>query len=156
VTAAVMLALLASLLLLAVGCSDAKTDPQADAALAMLNRWVEKVNDVEKVLADRVAAERRGDAEAVAQLEGEALAAMRPLEGFGKDARALFVDDFDTPVARVVVKAGDAFMEWAYVFRTDPPRGNLVKARRLADLATAARAAHRDALRALGLNPDDS
>jgi hypothetical protein len=103
------------------GIKRTERSDHAARAVAVIDSWDEEIVAAGKALAS-------GDQEALA-------AALAPIEEWGGEGREEFLVDDPSPVSRAVIAAGDAWAEWAYRLRTDPPGRDYEKARRQADLA---------------------
>jgi hypothetical protein len=84
----------------------------------------------------------------------EVLEHLPRIEKFGGEARKAFKDDEPSDVTRAAIESGDSWTAWAHTLRTDPPAGDATKARHVADLGTKAVRDYRNALQAVGVDPD--
>lgn len=139
---AICTALLAAFAFAGCGADDGSASDQQQRAVALLAEWEGTLQPVFEDLRDRKEADVRR--------------ALPAIERWGRDARKEFVGDQPGDVSRRVIAAGDAWTEWAYTLRTDPPRGDFNQARHIADLAANAIRATGDAYESAGVDlPDD-
>jgi hypothetical protein len=128
--------------------------PNADAvnadAVRLLESWRPKLVKVVMLQRDRAKAFEAGDFGKAARHERRVLRNLRPMEKWGRQARTTFIDAARSRVTRATIRAGDAWSEWAYTTRTDPPRGDFAKAQHIADLAAVGLRRSRQAYRSAG------
>jgi hypothetical protein len=125
----------------------AESDGQEVTARRLLDSWaVVLVANLRLQQASSKAVDA-GHMERATMLERRALRGLPPIEKFGRDARTALID---SDSSGSVTRAGDAWSEWAYVLRTDPPRGDFDKARHIAGLGVKAVRLQREAYRAIG------
>lgn len=132
------------------GGKTADTYDGREVGKSVLDRWSDELLSNLLLQRDRARASAAGNTAKAGRLERKARPGLRRIQRFGREARAQFLQHLDSPEARAVRKAGDAWTRWAYTILTQPPAGDFKKATRIADLGAAAVAAHQRAYRALG------
>lgn len=125
------------------GASPASDEAALDAeAAGLLNSWVKQMVPPLLLLKKRADAQARGDIGVALKAERAMLRGLAVVEGFGRDGRKAFVDEFTDgdppPVVAATVDAGDGLSRWAHEIRTAPGPINYRAAQRIADLGAEA------------------
>lgn len=115
----------------------------------LLDEWAEVLVPVTLIARDRRVASEAGDTADTARLESEMNRGLQRVEEFAAQARKRLLRMRETPEAKATLAAGDAWTEWAYELRTNPPAGDFDRARQMADLGAKAIRLFQDAYRAI-------
>jgi hypothetical protein len=155
--------LLILIVVLAIGCGQ-EGDKQSgndqartkQAAVAMLRSWEAPLTRAIEILDERNEAIRTGDHKRVAQLDRQAATAVRPIDGFGGDARRKLLGREPVRLTNAVVASGDAWSDWAHTLLTETPQNDPRQGQRISRLGVAAGNKYIDAYRIAGAEPPPS
>jgi hypothetical protein len=132
----------------------ATTDTSPGVAGAeLLDAWSARVLPALVTAQDRGRAFEAGQTDKAARLERRFNRQLEDVQRFGREAPVALADHAGTEEAEAVSAAGEAWTEWAYETRTNPPAGDFTQAQKIADLGALAVRRHQEAYEAVGAEP---